>query len=785
MYHFIEMKENNNHSTAKLWFDISENIEFIKLNNKIISEFLLILKKKYTQEYYSRFFSDIKLKKDIQSNIKDNSDKRKIRQLIVETIDLKLGEIASKEKTLQCFYLKNIFEVYYYIIFNRTSVDLAEIKENFVNYHGKESVFLFDFLVSMIDLKEAQLFYDEFKNIIDVNIINIADLISKENNSVLLFSLADIVDYNPIIIDHLQNIQVLFDKKSIICYIILLSNKLLSFNLFKNSKYFNNFTLLFENFSECANKDLKKLINTLLLSPFHQSDHFKHAKSFIKKTFGLNNFGYSKLIKSNSRIKYFSGLDQNSFFINLNNKNSNNSPINKIYHIHHNNTALKIDKKQNLDDSQLLSILKNKLNISKQLSYDDSYYDCEEFFTKDNNILSVFVNENKHKTIFSQNLSSNSLNNNAHSNDLYNFDYLFLSERYHFQKLIGQIIPNMYLNTNKEYLLFFNNILFFHDNFYLLRFDINYYIVCSLIDEFIKLKPFNSDLLFINEFIFSEFTSSSDFLTEEISGEIESLRSEYQKNILTTKLINNFNEIKKWTNLLINKISLYFPDEKKGDLYFFRKLIYILTDTVISDYYPGVCFTSFCIEFYLVHLFEKHYQRQFDHTNETDLKYISKIAEKYHSCYSVLIKKSFEYTEDKYKLFCFNFRDEKAKSFDIINEKLKIKNFNNYNAAHAGIIIKNFVFKPLIKLIDFYTESRIMHNCLTLDNRYTHSKDSVVFLVTHLNNKKFRINFQVLITDCALISEGPYTYHNKDNTLLQNEFVVALEAFLKQVNSIL
>lgn len=741
--------------------EIKNSAEQKKLNNLILEEFIAAFPetyiKKFDEAFYASFF------------VKLNSLLRfRFQQIDFHSKDVKNELIQEIKDSL--YQEENRFYLIIEQVISRLYKLILSSSADF-SYFNLEQNKLEKFIKTIINSDEALVFKNKFKNYFVIK--NESNIINLENS-----------DYNfSIKIDHMKNIKKFFPKKGILLFLHIFKNRVLFEQLYKNEVIFNDPVSVVQHFLECATKNKRFFLNTLYFSAFHPEKHFQHAKKIIKQNFGLNNNGYSVFSKSNFDVKHFikspfvfSIIDFNNFQIDGKIKKERCKPYNPNF------SQYKIEQQKfSPKNLPFLNSFKERLRLNEKLNDDlfdsDNYY--EEFDHIEKPYFYEFIEGKKQKTIFLKNVNNEIFNNNYICSYYYKIHNNYILNS---QMSLFKLVPNLFLNTKRQHSLFFDNIFFYFDQFYLSDSNVNYNLFYYLYSEYLKQNPSCDNLFFIlNELLkeFKVYCSDNNVLIQ------------FYDNLLTElNLLEIINEEQYKRSLIqlgqkiINKIGGFFSYYNIYSTFMFRKMIYILTKISISDYYPGLIFRSFCIEYYLVHLFEKHYQRNFNDNNEKDLKYISKLAEKYHKNFNTLLEKSFEYTKEKYDIFILNRHEKKVSASDNFYELTNFQKLKNYHNKNNALLIDDFFFKPLTKVADLFKEGKKMGNCLYKTEDYQNDLNNIVFSVSCLNNNKFKINLKININDKEniYISEGPYSKYNKKNELLVNEFSKALTKFLKILN---
>lgn len=764
----ILKKEEYQSLEEKMINEIKCSEEFKNLNLKIVNEFVSKLGKHYNiytnydERFYANFFVNLKSLHSKTRGIKLN-DKRKLNLHIKKQINTFLKERHDELSNLINKVVNNL----YAILFDKKT-DFSDI---YIEEYDLNP--LKEFVELILNSNEAKLFKDKFKDnfaIKHAEIFTLDDLNESTHNYGFLKQT-----------DHIENIKNIFPKKGIIMFLYILKNKNFVKNLYQNKIESKNEISAIQHFLECSMNNRREFLNTLFLSPFFHHDHFKHAKTFIKQNFGLNNFGYKQLLSINLNIKTLIRFPEQFSLICLNNGIVPREKIEYYNFLSRKKTWEHQIEPFNFftENCDFLKLLKEKLDPSKTLTHYPNEDHSEYFLNPEMPYFAEFIEKERNKTLFLKNVNIDYLNEGNHfdSSIYYNTGYyydLVLKT----QMTLGRIIPNLYLNKPKEHCLFFRNILFYFGKANMTLPNTQYNIFHQLYKEYTKLNPSKENLNSINKFLLEEFfesCSNNDDMFEEhhkLQLELDSSNKE------------NINEIIELGENLIKKIGNIFYEKNIYSVYTFNSLIYVLTGVCFADYYPNHIFQSFCIELYLVHLFESHYQREFNINNPLDLKYISKFAEKYHSNYEHLLRKSFEYIQKKYDYFIHETCNLDASSVKLINGILKFNQIEDYNEDLKSLVINDFAFRPLIKIIDFINEGEIMDNCLLTKRYYREKTNSIVFSITHLKNKDFRAN---LTTDLLsklmfMVSEGPFEKGNKKNKLFKEELDASVKTLITKLN---
>lgn len=755
----------------KLIDEIKNSNESKNLNYLIIQESIshfsekYNLKQKYDENFYSSFF--VNLPSLLSDYNVSTEDKKELKRHVIDQISKKLNEKNSNYLLLLqkiSFYLYNLI-LGFKIDFNLNDFDINQATFK-------------TFCETILKSNETTLFLKKFQDNIFINCIHpltYNDMVDLKLSGHKIFKN----------FDHIENIYNIYPKKGILSFLMILKNKILYNNLYKNKDIVNDPVSTVRYFLECVMTNKHAFFKTLLLSDFHLEKHFKRAKKSIKFNFGLNDKGYSNFIGLKFRFQDVCKSPSLFSIIDLNNVSSNEE-IKKIlahYKYDENNIKYKIDQKTFTPENfPFLNLFKDRLKVNELIEYNTNLNFYEEFFQIEFPFFMDFIDKIKNKTVFLKNVTENSFNNNHIVNCFaYYNNNTCIDDILNAQISLFRLTPNLFLNTKRQFSLFFKNVFFYFDNFYLTDSNVNYNLFYYLYSEYLKQNPSNANLFSILDGLLTEFEDYSfgeitdiqclNKLREELNS-LNNTYDEYYKPLLiqlAQKIIDKIGEISSKSNFFT--------------VYMLRKMITLLTGIYISDYYPGLIFQSFCIEHYLVHLFESHYQHDFDINNNKDLKYISKLAEKYHTDFNVLLEKSFKHIKKIYDIFMLENLNTKTESKDYLYNVIKFKELENYCENTESLLINSFYFKPLINVVDLFYEGEKMNNCLYDKEKYRKSLDSVVFSVTHPNNSKFRVNFEIESGDRFIyISEGPYTKNNKSNTLLNDKFLIAKDEFLRILN---
>lgn len=755
----------------KLIDEIKNSNESKNLNYLIIQESIshfsekYNLKQKYDENFYSSFF--VNLPSLLSDYNVSTEDKKALKRYVIDQITKKLNEKNSNYLLLLqkiSFYLYNlILGIKIDFNLNDFDIDQATFKT---------------FFETILKSNETKLFLKKFQDNIFINCIH-----SYEYNNMVDIKLSGHEILKKF--DHVENIYNIYPKKGILSFLMILKNKILYNNLYKNKDIVDDPVSTARYFLECVMTNKRTFLKTLFLSEFHIEKHFKQTKKSIKLNFGLNDKGYSNFIDLKFKVPDLLRSPALFSIIDLNNISSNEEIKKSLdtYKYDKNNVKYKIDQRTfSPENFPFLNLFKERLKVNEPIEYNANLDFYEEFSQIEFPFFIEFIDKIKNKTVFLKNVTKNSFSNNhivncfAYYNNNTCFDDILNS-----QISLFRLTPNLYLNTKRQFSLFFKNVFFYFDNLYLTDSNVNYNLFYYLYSEYLKQNPSNANLFSILDGLLTEFEDYSFGEIVDIQGlnelreGLDSLNNtydEYYKPILIQlgqKIIDKIGEISSKNNFFT--------------VYMLRKMITLLTGIYISDYYPGLIFQSFCIEHYLVHLFESHYQHDFDINNNKDLKYISKLAEKYHTDFNVLLEKSFKYIKEKYDIFILENLDIKTESKDYLYNIIKFKELENYCKNTGSLLVNGFYFKPLINVVDLFYEGKKMSNCLYENEKYKNNLDSVIFSVTHPNNSKFRVNFEIESGDRFIyISEGPYTKNNKSNTLLNDEFLIAKDEFLRILN---
>lgn len=753
----------------KLQSEMMESSELLSLIKKIQQEAthyfpdLFSLHYKNSSFYINYFLRHESIRKISQQLYHDlifkeayfHKEYKKVKDILNRTINKEINNISVVENS----ELSLILEIIIKRAINKEKVTLIP------NHYNKDKIFSFldkieksDELISFLDKFKYLNFY--IKNI---DFKKIATQFTKN-------------------IDHISNLKNIFDNKTILSINYMLKHCVYFIEILNSNQKIKNIHLFIEDFSFCAKKDLKRLLFTLKHVPFLGRDHFSKSKKMIKKMYGLNNFGFNNFIKNKYRFFYsfnpsFSTIDLNDPLL-INNKEyiakdffKNRMEANKREPKEYNDLS-------NFEvEYPFIKQFKNKLNKIFFHDQDGSNYDVHNEYSNISLVnFDKFIEDNNSKRIFPLKKYQFIYNNLEY----YSYSKtLNMRVKNPFNQLSGQILKNIFFKRENKFILS-HNVFFSNDNYLFFNDKIMFKLFLFLSLKQIEILDTN-DLYSFSSFIYNNLID----LYPDFPNAHKNIIDHNFLNCFKEKLsiMENINDEEKTVlhNSLIDftkkTLNSFYLIEDNYLINFYHFIIYRLTNITLSVSFASKDIQAFCIEFYLISLFENHYSRKFNNKSKTDLKYISKFAEKYHSSYENLLEKSFNYTYLKFMKS--SFIDQKNEIYN----KLNIEDNINYNKDTGKLIFNNFEFKPLVNLFDIVDEGEKMRNCLRRYNSNTIQKDQIVFSVTHRINKKFRINFELtaLFNQTKninnLLINSVYTYCNNKNELLNDEFEETLMLF--------
>lgn len=748
--------------------DYKEKTKNEIINNKDFHQFIVFFVNK-ARHHLSKNEDDVFLKID---NFDRNFYIKTIRESCI--IDLFIGKknvdfekIAFREK------IKTIHEKTFNIsISEKTILNISQLFFVFFNY----------LIIGVSDIKHISLskivsssdvtsfFSDLLKQQQTISFLDMNLIPSIFNNSQDIFDIISKtfhIVFKSKNIDHIANIYSLFSKKSIICYMHMLKNIDKYKHIFKSNMNLINANNMIDHFSDLAEKNHKLLLRTLIFSPFYEKKHIQNSKKYIKNKYSLTDAGLNRFI-----ISYYKTF---GFFKNISVSSCNNLNFNIGKSVNDQNKKMNHQYVKNKSSDHYIEELSSFIDPKKELRFDsfDSNFNFFNDYTDFSNtefepFFKNFIIGNIDDTITKEKNTVDLINQNNFFDQSIKFDFL---KNLPYQFITSKIIPNIHSKSeNKNFI--FNNIYMPYDT---ILFCNRYYISAISFELLRRYMETDTSVENLNTIIKIFIEQFNDY-SEELESECENLNNEYfslndnpgmnekDQRIFLKKLISSYLNIIE--NLVIN-----------SDYYscIFGNIIQLLTGKLISFYYETLTIKSFCIELYLVHLFEQHYGRKFIHKNKKDLKYISKIAEKSHYSFTDLLEKSFKYTEKKY------FEYANTLENNLFENTIDVSENMFYDFESKSFNIGDFNFKPLIKHVDFISEGFIMRNCLK-KGTYNNSKENIVFSVTNKNNNKFRVNFVIYIFEGDINIQSVYTYCNGKNKILNNEFNSALDLFKKHLN---
>lgn len=562
---------------------------------------------------------------------------------------------------------------------------------------------------------------------------------------------------------HMKNINNLFSKKmEYFIYINLLTNS----SMFNKKLKLTNIYKYVDEIENVVNEKFYLALNTLSIYPFYGKKHFEIVKEKMKQDYGINNKGWDNLrkIKINDFSILFSNYslfpidlntldeEQNIEFKNINKKIDHNEYLGFK---NMKNNLFSIDEYIKKVTTCLSNFINNKpLRIDKEsINLEVESLIFKDFFMNNTKNAIFYRNKNKNKLMFTDN--DFYYNNENRSEAINNLNYTKLN------CLIFKNIKRegfyLYEGVDKLFLPEYNNIIY-DDKFC-------FELFLNIIKHYFEVNKNNGNILFLLKFLINcleDYELINQVEDEDFIKNINQL--DKSDEILSSKIIELYNRVFEFLKINNNIEGRY----SFIDMSFF--IIERLTGVKIYSYYSGLQFQSFCIELYLVNLFEKHYNIKFDEKNKNHMKFISKLVERNFKNYEILAKKSFDYFDLKYKEYLYE--KENVNDFNLLN---KITTFKDEH-----FIINDFKFKPMVNKIELIRNGIKMKNCLR--NNYNYKcleQNTIVWLVTNSKNEKFRVNFELLIEEEDLYVKKILTYCNKENEIMKEEFENAFSIFKK------